>query len=454
LANNIVLNAGSGGSTLATEQNGTSEQYQKIKITDGTGGAFTNMAAVTSGSALKVDASGAAVPITDNSGSLTVDFNAASALPAGTNVIGHVITDSGSTTVVTGTTTISGAVTEASLDAALVAAETASSGLKGLTAMGATTTAHPTYTTADTDPLSLDTLGNLRVSLKDSPANTNKFLTTPDLPSGASTAAKQPALGTAGSASSDVITVQGIASMTKLLVTPDSVALPAHQSTNIDQIAGTTPDVNSGAKSAGTLRVVLATDQPALTNKLLVTPDSVALPANQSVNVAQVNGVTTLMGAGATGTGSQRVTPASGSSMDAALGTAATNAYSVAPTAVTTGGFLFNSIVTANSNNKTQVKATAGQVYKIEVYSIDSAPQYVKVFNKTSANVTAGTTACDWQIMVPANATAANGAGVTSSYEIGCAMGTAITIMVTAGIGVSDNTSVPATKSIVNVFYL
>ena len=38
---------------------------------------------------------------------------------------------------------------------------------------------------------------------------------------------------------------------------------------------------------------MLATDQPALTNKLLVTPDSVALPANQSVNLSQVNGHTT-----------------------------------------------------------------------------------------------------------------------------------------------------------------
>lgn len=183
------------------------------------------------------------------------------------------------------------------------------------------------------------------------------------LPAGASTSAKQPALGTAGSASADVITIQGVASMTKLLVTPDSVALPANQSTNVAQVAGTatdtnsgvksagtirvvlatdqpaltnkllvtpdsvalpanqsvnvsqvsgtTADTNSGAKSAGTLRVVLATDQPALTNKLLVTPDSVALPANQSVNVSQVNGVTTLMGNGVTGTGSQRVTIAS-----------------------------------------------------------------------------------------------------------------------------------------------
>lgn len=54
--------------------------------------------------------------------------------------------------------------------------------------------------------------------------------------------------------------------------------LPSVESLN--QIAGTTIDANSGNKSAGTQRVVLATDQPALTNKLLVTPD-----ANVKVNV-------------------------------------------------------------------------------------------------------------------------------------------------------------------------
>lgn len=156
-------------------------------------------------------------------------------------------------------------------------------------------------------------MSSRRALLVEGVASGTKVLTTPDLPSGASTAAKQPALGTAGTASSDVITVQGVASMTKLLVTPDSVALPANQSVNVAQLAGTTTDTNSGTKSAGTLRVVIATDQPALTNKLLVTPDSVALPANQSVNVAQINGVTTTMGNGASGTGVQRVTLANDS---------------------------------------------------------------------------------------------------------------------------------------------
>lgn len=74
------------------------------------------------------------------------------------------------------------------------------------------------------------------------------------LPTGASTAAKQPALGTAGSPSADIITVQGAASMTKLLVTPDSVALPANQSVNMNQVAGSnlgsTAVVNYGSTPA------------------------------------------------------------------------------------------------------------------------------------------------------------------------------------------------------------
>lgn len=101
----------------------------------------------------------------------------------------------------------------------------------------------------------------------------------------------------------------------KLLVTPDSVALPANQSVNVNQAAGTALDGNSGLKSAGTIRVVLATDQPALTNKLLVTPDSVALPANQSVNVNQFGGSAVATGTGASGAGIPRVTVANDSNI-------------------------------------------------------------------------------------------------------------------------------------------
>ncbi len=79
------------------------------------------------------------------------------------------------------------------------------------------------------------------------------------------TAAKQPALGTAGTASADVITVQGAASMTKLLVTPD-----ANAAVNVAQINGVTPLMGAGNTGTGSPRVTIATDQANLTTPLNV----------------------------------------------------------------------------------------------------------------------------------------------------------------------------------------
>jgi hypothetical protein len=56
--------------------------------------------------------------------------------------------------------------------------------------------------------------------------------------------------------------------------------------TNVKQLNGNTTATNSGNKSDGTLRIVIATDQPALTNKLLVTPD---LPSGASTSANQAN---------------------------------------------------------------------------------------------------------------------------------------------------------------------
>lgn len=151
------------------------------------------------------------------------------------------------------------------------------------------------------------------------PASQITTLTPPAAITGFATAAKQPALGTAGTASADVLTVQGKTSMTPLLVDPSGVtspvslaSVPSHAVTNAGTFAvqaglPTTVDTNSGVKSASTLRIVLATDQPALTNKLLVTPDSVALPANQSVNQAQVAGTATDTNSGNKSAGTQRI---------------------------------------------------------------------------------------------------------------------------------------------------
>lgn len=129
---------------------------------------------------------------------------------------------------------------DAALDASVIVQEATTSGTKGITAYGAVTTSKPTYTTAKSDALSLDTNGLLRVSLADTPANTNKFL-----------------------------------------VTPDSVALPANQSVNVSQINGVTPLMGNGTTGTGSQRVTIASDNTAF-----------AVNATLSAETTKVIGVT------------------------------------------------------------------------------------------------------------------------------------------------------------------
>lgn len=72
------------------------------------------------------------------------------------------------------------------------------------------------------------------------------------LPTGASTSAKQPALGTAGTPSADVITVQGVASMTPV-------------ANNQTQINGVTVSAGNGVAGTGVQRVTIASDNTAFT---------------------------------------------------------------------------------------------------------------------------------------------------------------------------------------------
>lgn len=100
---------------------------------------------------------------------------------------------------------------------------------------GSVTTAAPTYTTGQMDPLSLTTAGGLRTDLSG---------TTVPLPTGAATSAKQPALGTAGTPSTDVISVQGVAGGTALPISAAALPLPTGASTaaaqtNVQSAPGT-----------------------------------------------------------------------------------------------------------------------------------------------------------------------------------------------------------------------
>lgn len=94
------------------------------------------------------------------------------------------------------------------------------------------------------------------------------------LPTGASTAAKQPALGTAGAASSDVITVQGVTSMTALKVDGSGVTQP---------VSGTvTANVGTGTMTvAGTVTADAGTGTFAVSAASLPLPSGAATSAKQ-----------------------------------------------------------------------------------------------------------------------------------------------------------------------------
>ena len=290
---------------------------------------------VTTGGLTDTQLRASAVPVSLTS--TTVTGNVTVVQPTGTNLhtvvdSGHVIIDSGSTTAVTGNVTVVQG-TATSLNAAVVGTGTAGTAAGGvLTVQGVASmtkllvtpdsVALPANQSVNVSQINAVTplmgngttgTGSQRVTIasdntpfhiiNDASSAVIGHVITDTSSTTAVTQATAANLnaavvgtGTAGSAAGGVLTIQGVASMTKLLVTPDSVALPANQSVNVAQMNGVTVTMGTGNSGTGVQRVVLATDQPQLTNKLLVTPD-----ANSAINLAQVNGTTTVNGGSAAG---------------------------------------------------------------------------------------------------------------------------------------------------------
>lgn len=111
------------------------------------------------------------------------------------------------------------------------------------------------------------------------------------LPTGAATAAKQPSLGTAGTASADVITVQGIASMTALKVDGSAVTQPI--SGSLTNISGTI-SLPTGAATESTVSSINSkitacnTGAVVISGVVDITPSSPA--ANDYLPVRLTNG--------------------------------------------------------------------------------------------------------------------------------------------------------------------
>lgn len=117
----------------------------------------------------------------------------------------------------------------------------------------------------------------------------------------------------------------------------------------------------------------------------------------------------------------------------------------------TAGGASPVTLVTANSNNQTTVKASAGALYSIQGVSIANASaMWIKVFDATS--ITPGVTPATYQVGIPA-ASSSQGSGVIWSPASGISHLNGIIIMVTGGIGLTDNTSVSAGAAGITVLF-
>lgn len=313
--------------------------------------------------------------------------------------------------------------------------------------------------------------------------------------------------GTAGAPAGNILTVQGVAAMTKLLVTPDSVALPANQSVNVAQVAGTntvtggvagiiavggnvanavaatanpvpvggifttTPatlasgqtgtmqftaaqnikhdvttiagtapttagkldvkgadgdvfvrqatatNLNAAVVGTGTAGTpagnILTVQGVASMTKLLVTPDSVALPANQSVNVAQIAGTNTVTGgvAGIIAVGGNVANAVAATANPVPVG----GIFTTTPATLTTGQTA-TAQYTAAQNLKTDLATIAGTapttVGKIDVKGADGD---VFVRQATAANLNATVT----QLAITKGTQAATGVSTQDLHDAG-----------------------------------
>lgn len=115
----------------------------------------------------------------------------------------------------------------------------------------------------------------------------------------------------------------------------------------------------------------------------------------------------------------------------------------------TTGGLTILSTLIASGTNATSVKASAGQLYKIEITNNSANIGYLKLFN-TAGTPTAGAGTPVIRLMVPGNS---SGAGLLSTFDNGVAFATGIGFTFTGGIADADTTSVAASAFIVNLYY-
>lgn len=171
-----------------------------------------------------------------------------------------------------------------------------------------------------------------------------------------------------------------------------------------------------------------------------------SLAANQSVNVAQINGVAPSMGNGASGTGVQRVTIANDSTGVIGLSSGTNTIGGVILKPTTSGGVDTYTNINVNATG-VNIKASAGQLYGYYCFNNSSTSvRYVRLYDSASAP-TVGSTTKKTIFGIPANAAA----NVFS--EIGVAFSSGIGIGATGAVGDADTTNPSSNDVVCTIYY-
>ncbi len=244
-------------------------------------------------------------------------------------------------------------------------------------------------------------------------------------------------------------------------------------------VNGVAPAFGSGVRGATVQRVTIATDDlvPVSDNGGSLTVDG-TVTANAgsgtfTVAGAVTNTVLSVVGGGTEAT-AQRVTIANDSTgvlsvddnggsltVDGTVAatqsgtwtvqpgnTANTTAWLVNDQPATSGGLSKFHLVGAATDNATNVKASAGQVYSITAFNVAATPRYLK-FHNTAGTPTAGSGVTD-TFLIPGNTA---GAGVVLNIDKGIAFSTGIGISIVTGIADANTTAIGASEVVVNVYY-
>ena len=416
MADNTVLNSGSGGDTLATDDIG-GIKYPRSKLVIGADG--TNDGDVSSANPMPV--TGTLTAVTSITNAVTVNSHAVTnagtfacqvtTISAGDNNIGNV-------DIVTVPADPFGVNADAGAADGSISAKLrfiASTGIpisSSALPTGAASAANQATIIASLSSIDghVDGVeGSLTsIDAKMTACNTGAVvIASSALPTGAATAARQDTGNASLSSIDGKLPAQGQA----LAAASVPVVLTAAQISTLTPLSTITTVTTVGAVTA-------------ITNALPAGTNAIGkLAANSGVDIGDVD--VTSISAGSNLIGDVGLQPR------------------------TSGGLTMHKTTSAASTNATSLKASAGQVYSIQCFSVNAAVRYLKLYNKASAP-TVGTDTPVKTLAIPGNTA---GAGFVIAWPQGLAFATGIAFALTTEATDAGTTGVAASEITVNIDY-